>query len=117
LQEALVVAGLFALALLFFPINRPFFLLSKLGAISYSLYLVHVPIGGKVINFATRLPNVWYVQLSALIIASVITIAAAYVLWRFVEKPTKTLSHRIGLPSAKLKASNDGSESSATHER
>jgi peptidoglycan/LPS O-acetylase OafA/YrhL len=94
-------AGLFALAVLFIPINRPVFLLSKLGAISYSLYLVHVPIGGKIINFATRLPSVWYVQLSALILASVITIAAAYIFWRFIERPTKALSHRIDVPSTK----------------
>jgi peptidoglycan/LPS O-acetylase OafA/YrhL len=62
---------------------------------------VHVPIGGKVINFATRLPNVWYVQLSALIIARVISITVAYFFWRFIEQPTKVLSHRIGLPSPK----------------
>ena len=94
-------AGIFALAVLFIPINRPVFLLSKLGAISYSLYLVHVPVGGKIINFATRLPNVWYVQLSALIIASLITVAAAYVFWRFIEQPTKALSHRMDLGSTK----------------
>jgi peptidoglycan/LPS O-acetylase OafA/YrhL len=97
-------AGLFALAVLFIPIKGPVFLLSKLGGISYSLYLVHVPIGGKVINFATRLPKVWYVELSALVIASVITIAAAYVFWRLIELPTKVVSHRMYLPLAKHKA-------------
>lgn len=61
--------------------------LAFLGAISYSLYLIHLPIGGRVLNigarFATDTPS--FIAVLASAIAA--TIAASYLMYRFVEQP------------------------------
>jgi peptidoglycan/LPS O-acetylase OafA/YrhL len=69
--------------------------LLKLGAISYSLYLVHVPIGGRVINLSTRLPDVLWVKLAALALAVSLSLAAAWLLWKFVERPAMLFASKI----------------------
>ncbi len=70
-------------------------LLSFLGAISYSLYLLHVPIGGRVINLAKRLPHTFPVELGAVAVAMAISLAAAYLLYRLVERPSQRWSGRV----------------------
>jgi peptidoglycan/LPS O-acetylase OafA/YrhL len=75
-------AGL-AFGFLFLPLNRlP--AMSFLGAISYSLYLVHVPIGGRIINVAVRLPKTSLIQFAAVVVATAISIFAAYWFWRLI---------------------------------
>ena len=66
-----------------------------LGAISYSFYLLHVPIGGRVINLMTRLEPSGIRDVSAVASALVISIIAAYLMYRFVEKPSKALAAKI----------------------
>ena len=70
-------------------------LLSFLGAISYSLYLVHIPTGGRVINrgltFADTELEYFLVSLSGVLVS----IFFAYLLFRFVEKPAQAWSSRI----------------------
>jgi peptidoglycan/LPS O-acetylase OafA/YrhL len=65
---------------------RPVKILAALGAMSYSLYLIHVPVAGRVVNGLSRLlgppANYW---LLLLIAAGAITIPAAYVFYRVVE--------------------------------
>lgn len=72
-----------------------------LGKISFSLYLLHVPIGGKVINLLGRFADssfqVWMVYLLAL----GLTISAAYFFNRLVEMPSMMLSKRIVYSSQK----------------
>lgn len=72
-----------------------------LGKISFSLYLLHVPIGGKVINLLGRYTNnsihVWLVYLLALSL----TIGAAYFFNKFFETPSIMLSKRIVYTSQK----------------
>lgn len=70
--------------------------LASLGAISYSLYLVHIPVGGRVVNFGKRyLDSVpGHLMLSAA--AAFASIAAAYCLYRLVEKPAQAWAGRIG---------------------
>src|SRR5205085_1865624 len=44
-----------ALAISWWQIGHPFFVL--FGNLSYSLYLIHIPIGMKVVNLGCRLPT------------------------------------------------------------
>ena len=86
----------FAFAFLFLPLTRPVPLLSFLGTISYSLYLVHVPIQIRIINLATRLPTTTLIQYTAFLFATALSILVAYWFWRLVEKPSADLSRSIG---------------------
>jgi len=70
-------------------------LLLRAGAISYSLYLLHIPIGGRVINLSSRLPDNLALKVSALAAATVVSIAASYYLWRWVERPALQWARRV----------------------
>ncbi|MBL6854594.1 MAG: acyltransferase [Alphaproteobacteria bacterium] len=69
-----------------------------LGKVSYSIYLVHIPILYAVFYFALPLlPNIGRGGYLALTLASTIgaTIAAAAVTYRFIEKPGMALGKRL----------------------
>ena len=65
-----------------------------LGAISYSLYLTHVPIGGRVVNLGRRFIDTqaeeWLLSGFALMICLVF----ATVFWIWIEKPAQRLASR-----------------------
>ena len=66
-----------------------------LGKISFSLYLMHIPVGGKVLNYLGRYAdNEWKVW-AALILALAITITASWVFYKLVEYPSQMISKRI----------------------
>lgn len=65
------------------------------GAISYPLYLVHIAVGGRVINLATRLHLSSFGQVAAVCAAFAASIAAAFILHRFVETPAHVLARRF----------------------
>lgn len=69
--------------------------LTFLGTVSYSLYLVHSLIGTRVINLSLRwdVPPEGKVGVVLLAVAS--SIGAAWLLWRFVEKPSQGWSSAI----------------------
>lgn len=81
------------------PIRAPLPLLSFLGTISYSIYLSHSLVGGRIINLATRLPHNPTVQIIVLTLAMAGSILASYILWRFVEER----SVRIGRTAARAR--------------
>lgn len=88
-----IAASITSLALCFVTIrNRA---LLWLGGISYSLYLLHVPIGGRIINLALRLPRRLDFELAGLFLAVAISILAAYLLWRFVEAPAHRAAQHL----------------------
>jgi peptidoglycan/LPS O-acetylase OafA/YrhL len=66
-----------------------------LGKISYSLYLLHVPIGGRIINLFGRYANtewkVWGILLTALFV----TLIASWIFYKLVEYPSQLLSKKI----------------------
>jgi peptidoglycan/LPS O-acetylase OafA/YrhL len=66
-----------------------------LGTISYSLYLVHLPIGRKAINLLTRLLPGTIGSLATAAIALAVSILAAWLMWRFVERPSMKWAARI----------------------
>jgi peptidoglycan/LPS O-acetylase OafA/YrhL len=100
LGAAPTILACMAALLIAFSRIRSFAIVEFFGAISYSLYLVHVPIGGRVINLATRFELNQWGTLLAVCMAFGISVAAAYLLWRFVEVPALAWSHRFSLRSS-----------------
>ncbi len=89
------VAVMTVCAILFAPLGKvP--LLQRLGAISYSLYLVHVPIGGKIVNLGGRFAHGPLEELAVSCLALAASLLAATALWAVVERPAMALSSRIG---------------------
>jgi peptidoglycan/LPS O-acetylase OafA/YrhL len=92
-----LVGGTTALVIAFVPMPRRSVMrvLVLLGGISYSMYLLHTTIGGRVINLASRwgagLPR----ELLALASAVAVTIVASLIFNRLVEWPAQRLSLRI----------------------
>jgi peptidoglycan/LPS O-acetylase OafA/YrhL len=66
-----------------------------LGSISYSLYLIHVPIGGRIVNLGSRFAHSMAAIVVVFVIGLISSVAAAYLLYRFVEKPAQGWSSRI----------------------
>ncbi|MDF2187071.1 acyltransferase [Paraflavitalea sp. CAU 1676] len=67
-----------------------------LGLISYSLYLIHVPIGGRIINLCeARIQNV-HIREAIVIISFLVCIGASYLFYRVVEVYFKKLSSSFG---------------------
>jgi peptidoglycan/LPS O-acetylase OafA/YrhL len=66
-----------------------------LGAISYSLYLLHVPVGGRVVNLATRVSASPVFELVGVAVAFALAIAAAAMLHALIERPSRDLAARI----------------------
>jgi peptidoglycan/LPS O-acetylase OafA/YrhL len=66
-----------------------------LGAISYSLYLVHVPVGGRVINFGFRYASGESGRLLLMIFAALVSVLAAWVFFVVIERPCHCWSRRL----------------------
>ena len=66
-----------------------------LGDISYSLYLVHVPIGGRIINATTRVELGPMTVTLVTVTAFGVCVAVAYVFHRLIERPARAWAARI----------------------
>jgi peptidoglycan/LPS O-acetylase OafA/YrhL len=82
-----------AVAISFLKLRRRWLLAA--GAISYSVYLLHVPIGGRVINLSMRLPDSMWIKVAALGLALLLSLASACLLWKFVERPALQWAARL----------------------
>lgn len=71
-----------------------------LGAISYSLYLVHWDIGRTVVSITRKLPFVGSFEPLRLCIGLLASLLAAFLFYRVVEKPSIVLSKWISYPRA-----------------
>jgi peptidoglycan/LPS O-acetylase OafA/YrhL len=71
--------------------------LGFLGAISYSLYLLHVPIGGRVVNIGRRFIDGPFQELALSLVALAVSLVVATIFWRYVEEPAKRASKRVVL--------------------
>lgn len=83
----IAVAAVISAALIFIPIHRPVPVLSFLGTISYSLYLVHTLVGVRIVNLAMRTSSQW-IYVGGLAAAIAASLSAAIALWYFVERPS-----------------------------
>lgn len=72
-------------------------ILSFLGAISYSLYFLHVPIGGRVINIGRRFADGSTQELFVSLAALAVALLVATIFSKYVEGPAKRASKRIAL--------------------
>jgi peptidoglycan/LPS O-acetylase OafA/YrhL len=98
------VAGVLALGLALVNWTPNLRLLTFLGAISYSLYLVHMPVAIRVANLAQRLPHSDFSEIAIVLVSIIASIAAAYLLWLCVENPAINWSHRLTFTSSSGKA-------------
>ncbi|MES2922355.1 MAG: acyltransferase [Verrucomicrobiota bacterium] len=69
-------------------------ILVGLGTISYSLYLIHVPLGGRIVNLGSRWVPEGPGRFLLSMVAMIGSIAAAWLFWRWVERPFHELSKR-----------------------
>ena len=76
-------------------INKVPRFLRYLGLISYSLYLVHVPIGGRIINIAEIKINSVFLKECMVFVAFGVCIVASIVFYRLFENWFKTFSASI----------------------
>lgn len=83
-----------ALGILFLP-NLAWRPLVWVGTISYSLYLLHVPIGGRVMNFLERFSEYGSVQILSVPLALAVSLFAAWLFFLVVEKPSHKLAQKI----------------------
>jgi peptidoglycan/LPS O-acetylase OafA/YrhL len=84
---AMLIYGLYYFDEKIFAINELKWL-GFIGLMSYSLYLLHVPIEGRVINLGIRFfPTNSWVFLPIEILAWSVAIAISYIFYRIVEKP------------------------------
>jgi len=60
-----------------------------LANISYSLYLLHVPIGGRIVNIGQRFAANDPERYLVLIMALAVSIVSAFLLYRFIERPAR----------------------------
>ncbi len=91
-----MLAGTFAalaIAYLRLPMPKP---LLFLGTLSYSIYLVHVPLGGRIINIAKRYNLEGMTsQIVATLVALTVSMIGAYIWLRLFEKPAQRWSSAI----------------------
>ncbi|RYG28935.1 MAG: hypothetical protein EOO01_38980 [Chitinophagaceae bacterium] len=74
------------------------------SAISYSLYLLHVPIGGKIINLGMRYTHSNESRYALVLFALGVSVIASYAFYKFVEMPAFRLSKKIRYPEQKVLA-------------
>jgi len=90
--SGVALASALAIAFVRLPDISP---LTWLGKVSYSLYLIHIPIGGRVIRLGKLFADTLAGQIFALLSAVAVSLAASWVLYRLVEQPSQRLSSSI----------------------
>lgn len=88
------VVGLAALAALSVPWPRTK-VLSFLGAISYSLYLIHEPVSSRVMDISSHFPKEQWIVFLFLAVAVLLSVLIADFFWWAIERPSIALSKRI----------------------
>jgi len=101
---ATIVSSLTILVILTFR-KTPSEILEFPGEISYSLYLIHFPIGVKLINILQRFVNPSF-SILIFIGALIVCFFAGYVFWHFIEKPFARLSNNVKYGKAKTSFKN-----------
>jgi peptidoglycan/LPS O-acetylase OafA/YrhL len=100
-----IISCLTIVLLLFF--NKYNKVIKFFSDISFSLYLTHVIIGGKVINLGLRYVKTDIQKYILLCFAIFCSILCAYLFYRLIEKPFYLLSRKIYYSNKILKAKNN----------
>jgi len=95
-----VAAALATGALIQFTNIRLHPLVAAYAAITYSLYLVQVPLGERAVRLAQRLGNDWITDCIAIGAGLGVSLLAAICFYRWVELPSLQLASRIQLHSS-----------------
>jgi peptidoglycan/LPS O-acetylase OafA/YrhL len=66
-----------------------------LGTVSYSLYLIHIPICGKVVNMGRRFVHGPIADLALSLVALAVCLAVAWIFCALLERPARRLAHRL----------------------
>jgi peptidoglycan/LPS O-acetylase OafA/YrhL len=74
------------------------------GTISYSLYLVHVPIGGRIVNIGRRFVDGHFQELLLSLFALVVAVGFAAVFYVIVEKPFVRWSRHLSASRTAVKS-------------
>ena len=85
-------------ALLNLALAKPSFAPAPLlwfGSISYSLFLIHVPIGGRVVNLLSRWPLTPATQLFAWLLALLVSVLAGWGFCALIEQPSQQWSREL----------------------
>jgi peptidoglycan/LPS O-acetylase OafA/YrhL len=93
LPVATVAVGTAALIALHARLSWPPLL--SIGALSYSLYLIHAPIGGRIVNFGSRYAEGAVAEFVVMLLAMLVSLAAAFLLYWLVERPSLRLAARL----------------------
>lgn len=67
-----------------------------LGKISYSLYLLHTITGTAIINYLSHHVETGWAKFLTVTIGLLVSIFSAYLMYRFLEKPTHNYAKKIG---------------------
>lgn len=66
-----------------------------LAGISYSLYLLHIPIGGRFINLSERYTHTIGMTYVSLLLSIIISIVGAWIFYKLAELPAMKLSRKL----------------------
>jgi peptidoglycan/LPS O-acetylase OafA/YrhL len=91
-----MIAGVLTMAAIFVPLSRPVPILSFLGTISYSVYLLHQPLADRIGNLYARLGFSEVHLIAAAATSIAVSIVAATALWWLVERPSADRARLIG---------------------
>lgn len=75
------------------PLRMP--ALMWVGGISYSLYLLHVPVGGRVMNYLERFSATTWVVALSVPLALAVSFFAAFLFFKLVEAPSHAWARRL----------------------
>lgn len=87
--------ALLAVAVILLWFDRSIKPLAFLGQFSYSVYLIHPFLGATFINVLSHYVSGSFAKFMLVLAGALITAAGSYLMYRFVEKPSKKLSSRL----------------------
>ncbi|MGB0582086.1 MAG: acyltransferase family protein, partial [Limisphaerales bacterium] len=89
-----MTVGLFSFAVILWVRTCPR-IVEFFGRISYSMYLLHIPIGSRVINLSMNWSQTFATKLLVIFAAFAATTIGAYVFYRLIELPSTRWSKRF----------------------
>ena len=96
------IVSMITMALIMFCFNYSNKIFIFFGNISYSIYLVHAVVGAGVVNFFSHIVTQPLLKLVVVVLGVIVTIISAYLLYRFVEKPSKAVSSMLSFNEARI---------------